>query len=92
MLLQNNPKKTTPPNTISTHRHILTIVILGQTTQIFTKSKTKKAAPESYFVWFHATMLFCGLFSGLLLNLLANKFQGDTFTVHDSGRKGFRAV
>lgn len=124
MLLQINPKKTTPANTISTHRHILTIVILGQTTQIFTENKTKKAAPEGYFVWFHATMLFSGLFSrlllicgllicglfsglfsglfcglfsgglfcGLLLNLLANEFQGDTFTVHDSGCKGFRAV
>lgn len=45
MLLQINPKKTTPPNTISTHRHILTIVILGQTTQIFAKSKTKKSSP-----------------------------------------------
>lgn len=38
------------------------------------KAKQKKAAPEGYFVWFHATMLFCGLFSGLLLNLLTNKF------------------
>ena len=65
------------------------------------KIKQKKAAPEGYFVWFHATMLFSGLFcglfcgwlfSGLLLNLLANKFQGNTFTVHDSGCKGFRAV
>ena len=100
MLLQNNPKKPhhqTPSQLIATSS---LSSYWDKPHKYLQKAKQKKAAPEGYFVWFHATMLFCGLFSwlfcglfsGLLLNLLANEFQGNTFTVHDSGRKGFRAV
>lgn len=92
MLLQINPKKPhhqTPSQLIATSS---LSSYWDKPHEYLQKAKQKKAVPEDYFVWFHATMLFCGLFSGLLLNLLANKFQGDTFTVHDSGCKGFRAV
>lgn len=124
MLLQINPKKPhhqTPSQLIATSS---LSSYWDKPHKYLQKAKQKKAAPESYFVWFHATMLFSGLFSrlllicgllicglfsglfsglfcglfsgglfcGLLLNLLANKFQGNTFTVHDSGCKGFRAV
>lgn len=111
MLLQINPKKPhqqTPSQLIATSS---LSSYWDKPHEYLQKAKQKKAVPEDYFVWFHATMLFSGLFSwlllicgllicelfsglfgGLLLNLLANKFQGNTFTVHDSGCKGFRAV